>query len=57
MKELDASLVAEVKKWTIDSGADNPTEVHWAKLSNLDVERAVTEAECKLEEIGSRLLP
>ena len=34
VKEPDAYLGAEVKKWTID-GAENPTKVRWAMLSDL----------------------
>jgi hypothetical protein len=54
VKEPDAYLGAEVKKWTID-GADNPTKVRWAMSSDLYVKRAVTEVERELEEIGERL--
>ncbi len=54
MKEPDAYLGAEVKKWTID-GAENPSKVRWAMLSDLYVKRVVTGVERKLEEIGKRL--
>jgi hypothetical protein len=54
VKEPDAYLGAEVKKWTI-KGADNPTKVRWAMSSDLYVKRAVTEVERELEEIGERL--
>ena len=54
VKEPDAYLGAEVKKWTIE-GADNPTKVRWAMSSDLYVKRAVTEVERELEEIGERL--
>jgi hypothetical protein len=50
VKEPDAYLGAEVKKWTIE-GADNPTKVRWAMSSDLYVKRAVTEVERELEEI------
>jgi hypothetical protein len=50
----DAYLGAEVKKWTID-GAENPSKVRWAMLSDLYVKQAVTEVERELEEIGKRL--
>jgi hypothetical protein len=53
VKEPDAYSGAEVKKWTVE-GADNPTKVCWAMLSD-HVKRAVTEVESKLEEIGERL--
>ena len=54
VKEPDAYLGAEVKKWTIE-GADNPSKVRWAMSSDLYVKRAVTEVERELEEIGERL--
>ena len=54
VKEPDAYLGAEVKKWTID-GAENPSKVRWAMSSDLYVKRAVTEVERELEEIGERL--
>ena len=41
MKELDAYLGAEIRKWTID-GSDDPTKVRWAMSSDLYVKRAVT---------------
>ena len=55
VKEPDAYLDVEVKKWTID-GADTPTNVKWAMLFDLYVKRAVTKVERKLEEIGSQNL-
>jgi hypothetical protein len=54
VKEPDVYLGAEVKKWTIE-GADNLTKVCWAMLSDLYVNRAVTEVERNLDEIGERL--
>ena len=54
VKEPDAYLGAEVKKWTIE-GADNPSKVRWAMSSDLYVKRAVTEVERELDEIGERL--
>jgi hypothetical protein len=54
VNEPYAYLGAEVKKWMIE-GADNPTKVCWAMLSDLYVKRAVTEVERELEEIGERL--
>ena len=54
VKEPDAYLGTEVKKWTID-GAENPSKVRWAMLSDLYVKRVVTGVERKLEEIGKRL--
>ena len=44
MKELEAYLGAEIRKWMID-GSDDLTKVHWAMSSDLYVKRAVTEVE------------
>jgi hypothetical protein len=51
VKEPDAYLGAEVKKWMIE-GVDNWTNVCWAMLSDLYVKRAVTEVERELDKIG-----
>jgi hypothetical protein len=50
VKEPDAYLGAEVKKWMIE-GADNWTKVCWAMLSDLYVNRAVTEVERELDKV------
>jgi len=54
VKEPDAYLGAEVKKWAIED-AENPGKIRWAMSSDLYVKRAVTEVERELEEIGERL--
>ena len=55
VKEPEAYLGAEIRKWTID-GLDDPTKVRWAMSSDLYVERAVTEVEREVSEINMRLV-
>ena len=38
MKEPEAYLGAEIRKWTID-GSDDPTKVRWVMSSDLYVKR------------------
>ena len=55
MKEPEAYLGAEIRKWTID-GSDDPTKVRWAMSSNLYVKRVVPEVERELSEIDMQLV-
>ena len=55
VKEPDAYLGSEIRKWTIDD-SDEPTKTRWAMSSNLYVKRAVTEVERELSEVDQRLI-
>ena len=55
VKELEAYLGAEIRKWMID-GSDYPTKVRWAMSSDLYVKRVVTEVERELSEIDMQLV-
>jgi hypothetical protein len=54
VKEPDAYLGAEVKKWTID-GSDNPTKTRWAMSSDLYVKRALADVERELASVDQKL--